>query len=128
VRRFGATDFGKEDRVSRIIRAISIRQPYVEQILRGDKTREYRSRPTSIRERVYLYASLRPADADAAWAQVEAHPGDFPTGVIVGTVEIAGCRELAAGSYAYELRAPKRLRVPLTPTNQPQPSFWRPQF
>lgn len=39
-------------------RAISIRQPYVEDILRGKKKYEYRSRPTQIRGRVYLYASL----------------------------------------------------------------------
>ncbi|MDA8409599.1 MAG: hypothetical protein M0001_04305 [Treponema sp.] len=42
-----------------ITRAISIRQPYVELILQGAKTEEYRSMPTNIRERVYLYASLR---------------------------------------------------------------------
>ena len=49
----------KSDQVKR---AISIRQPYVELILRRRKTREYRSRRTNIRERVYLYAALRPAD------------------------------------------------------------------
>ena len=43
---------------SGIITAISIRQPFVEMILRGNKTIEYRSRKTNIRERVYLYASL----------------------------------------------------------------------
>lgn len=36
----------------KIIRAISIRQPYVEQILRGEKRYEYRSQDTKIRERV----------------------------------------------------------------------------
>ena len=41
-----------------IIRAISIRQPFVEMILRGTKKIEYRSRKTNIRECVYLYASL----------------------------------------------------------------------
>jgi hypothetical protein len=46
----------------RLQRAISIRQPYVEQILQGSKKREFRSRPTRIRERVYLYAALRVAD------------------------------------------------------------------
>ena len=43
-----------------IERAISIRQPWVEQILRRVKSREFRDFPTNIRERVYLYASLRP--------------------------------------------------------------------
>lgn len=41
-------------------RAISIRQPYVEQILRGEKTWEYRSQNTKIRECVYLCASKTP--------------------------------------------------------------------
>jgi hypothetical protein len=52
----------------RIIGAISIRQPYVEQILRGIKTREYRSVITNIRERVYLYAS------EKAWRLVRLRP------------------------------------------------------
>ena len=37
-----------------VTRAISIRQPWVEQILIGKKRAEYRDRPTNIRERVYL--------------------------------------------------------------------------
>jgi hypothetical protein len=40
------------------MRALSIRQPFAELILRGVKTVEYRSRPTRIvGERFYLYAS-----------------------------------------------------------------------
>lgn len=46
----------------KITRAISIRQPYVEMILRGVKKVEYRSQVTHIRERVYLYASLKPGN------------------------------------------------------------------
>ena len=38
--------------------ALSIRQPYAELILRGEKTIEYRSRPTRIiGERFYIYAA-----------------------------------------------------------------------
>jgi hypothetical protein len=112
-----------------ISRAISIRQPFVEQILRGDKRFEYRSQLTRIRERVYLYASAKPVDRAEEWRSVKAKPGDLPTGVIVGSVEITGCewndeREL----YAFALSRPQRLASPLTPTNQPQPVFWRPQF
>jgi hypothetical protein len=40
------------------MRALSIRQPHIEAILRGVKKIEYRSIRTNIRERVYLYASL----------------------------------------------------------------------
>jgi ASCH domain len=42
------------------MRALSIRQPFAELILRGIKTVEYRSRPTRIiGERFYIYASKR---------------------------------------------------------------------
>jgi hypothetical protein len=109
-------------------RAISIRQPYVEQILRGSKTIEYRSIPTNIRERVYLYASLKPADDAEAWAEVGTVPGDLPTGVIVGSVEIVGCRRgRREDDYRYILARPRRLRAPMRPKNQPQPIFWRPR-
>src|SRR5437868_6906819 len=65
--------------MEKILRAISIRQPWVELILRGEKKEEYRSRPTTIRERVYLYASARPADSPSAWRRLSASPGDFPS-------------------------------------------------
>ena len=45
------------------MRALSIRQPYAEQILRGTKLFEYRTRPTTIRERVYIYVSRKPGPA-----------------------------------------------------------------
>lgn len=112
-----------------IKRAISIRQPFVELILRGMKKIEYRSRLTNIRERVYLYASLRPDDNPDAWNALRKKPGGLPTGAIVGTVEIIDCRfNRKYGVYEYVLRAPKRLRTHLQPLNQPQPVFWRPQF
>ena len=45
------------------MRALSIRQPFAELILRGIKTVEYRSRPTSIvGERFYVYASKKSGD------------------------------------------------------------------
>src|SRR5436305_1452527 len=108
-------------------RAISIRQPYTELILRGLKKNEFRSRPTRIRDRVYLYAALRPANDPPQWGRAQAKSGELPTGVIVGSVEIAGCRwDSRAGCFAYALRHPKRLRHPFVPRGQqPTPSFWR---
>ena len=51
------------------MRALSIRQPYAELILRGIKTIEYRSQRTrTIGERFYIYASMK-------WAGVNA-PGN----------------------------------------------------
>jgi hypothetical protein len=111
-----------------ITRAISIRQPLVEQILRGIKKKEFRSRSTNIRERVYLYAALTPRREPALWRSVGCEPGDLPTGVIVGSVEIADCKLLPDGTFAYVLKNPKRIRTHLVPINQPQPGFWPPQF
>jgi hypothetical protein len=49
------------------MRALSIRQPYAELILRGIKTIEFRSRPTRIiGERFYIYASKR---RGASWGE-----------------------------------------------------------
>ena len=99
------------------MRALSIRQPYAELILRGIKTVEYRSRPTRIvGERFYIYASKLlaspPASREArgkVWSRDLAMPGDrlptwmlelaeqvrmvepgalLPRGVIVGTAVI----------------------------------------
>lgn len=117
-------------RMAKISRAISLRQPYVELILRGKKRIEYRSTPTRIRERVYLYAGLHPDDNPEAWDDVRASASDLPMGRIVGTVEIADCQKSKEfrGYYEYRLRGPKRLRRHLKATNQPQPRFWIPQF
>lgn len=109
-----------------IERAISIRQPYVEAILRGEKKIEYRSRRARIRERVYIYASLKPEDPD----EFDYYGYDIdacPRGVIVGSVEIVDCTG-EDGEYEIHLANPKRLKTFLKPTNQPQPMFWRPQF
>src|SRR5205823_10889674 len=97
------------------MRALSIRQPYAELILRGIKTVELRSRSTSIvGERFYIYAcktkAKRPIWSDdlrvgkpPAWLielaeQVKMiEPGALlPTGVIVGSAEIARCELLVA--------------------------------
>ena len=106
------------------MRALSIRQPRVELILRGEKTIEYRGRPTNIRERVYIYASLQPAPENE-FAKLNAKPGDFPTGVILGTVEIVDCI-YRNGQYEWNLARPKRLARPLKPKNKPQPVWFNP--
>jgi predicted transcriptional regulator len=104
--------------------ALSIRQPHAEQILRGKKKIEYRNMPTNKRERVYIYASKTPADQDA-WDDIGLEPGDLPTGVIVGTVEVVGCRKVR-GEYEWDLARPVRLKRPLKPKNHPQPAWFYP--
>jgi hypothetical protein len=106
------------------MRALSIRQPYAEQILRGTKKIEYRSRPTSIRERIYIYASLTPGEAED-FRSMGLLPGDLPTGALVGTVEIAACTG-RPGDYKWHLKRPKRLRRMLRPRKHPQPGWFNP--
>ena len=96
-----------------LTRAISIRQPWVELILTGEKQAEYRSRPTNVRGRVFIYASLTPAESLSGWNKVGKQPGELPTGQIVGTVEIVDCVwEAERNCYAYILTEPKRLAEP----------------
>ena len=105
-------------------RALSLKQPYAEQILRGDKRAEYRDRPTRIRERVYIYASRTPGPA-AEFAKMNLHPGDLPVGVLVGTVEIVDCTG-GGKRYAWHLARPERLAQPLKPANRAQPIWFYP--
>ncbi len=65
---------------ARPVRAISIRQPYAELILRGDKKKEFRSRPTNIRERLYVYGARKPAADTRSWRRANASPGELSTG------------------------------------------------
>jgi hypothetical protein len=106
------------------MRALSIRQSYAEQILRGTKRFEYRSRRTAIRERVYIYASRKPGPAKE-FEQMRIHLGDLATGVLVGTVEITDCSG-EPGDYKWYLARPQRLQRHLRPTKQPQPAWFNP--
>ena len=107
------------------MRALSIRQPYAELILRGIKRIEYRSRPSKIiGERFYIYAARK-------WAGVNGHgvegvrEGEAPTGVIVGTAVISECRR-ENGHYEWHLTDVKRLEKPRRPKRMPQPVWFRP--
>lgn len=112
------------DSIMKRMRALSIRQPYAEQILRGTKPVEYRSRRTNIRERVYIYASMTPSHAQA-WEDIGMQPGDLPTGVLVGTVEITNCTVTPEG-YGWHLAKPERLKRKMKPKNHPQPAWFYP--
>jgi len=106
--------------------ALSIRQPYAELILRGIKKIEYRTKPTKIRGRVYIYAGLKPGPLEE-FEDLKAKPGDFPTGVLVGTVEIVECKKpLFARKYHWLLDKPERLAKPIKADNQAQPIWFIP--
>src|SRR3989344_6481262 len=98
---------------TRPARALSIRQPHAERIMTGKKRIEYRSIPTSIRERVYISASRKPAPPKF-WRRSGYAPGDLPTGVLIGTVEIVDCKK-SGGEYSWILARPKRLARLLKP-------------
>jgi hypothetical protein len=104
--------------------AFSVNQPFAEQIMLGTKKFEYRSMKTKRRDRVYVYAGLR----NNLWAyeKMKKEPGDFPNGVIVGTVEIVDCTVDSEGGYKWHLANPKRLRKPVKPDNKGQPVWFTP--
>ena len=107
------------------MRALSIRQPYAEEILRGIKTIEYRSRPTRIiGQRFYIYASKQPGDLKR-FAKLGCEPGDLPVGVLVGTATITKCSKGNA-KYEWHLTDVKRLKRPRKPTGRPQPVWFTP--
>jgi len=112
------------------MRALSIRQPYAEMILRGEKTIEYRSRPTKIiGERFYIYASRKWAGVNGVGGGSEGiEPGESPTGVIVGTAVISHVTNGGTGRGAYEwhLSDVNRLPKPRKPRRMPQPVWFRP--
>lgn len=106
-------------------KALSIRQPFAEMIMRGIKKIEYRTMRTNIRGRVYIYASLTPGSMEQ-FQKMNAQPGDFPTGVLIGTVEIVGCETTDGYEYEWLLANPERLEIPITADNKAQPSWFIP--
>jgi predicted transcriptional regulator len=111
------------------MRALSIRQPYAEEILRGIKKWEIRSRPTrKIGQTFYIYVGQQPAretDCPARFARLGTTFADLPTGVLVGTAKISKC-ERANGEYHWHLTDVKRLAQPRKPTGRPQPVWFTP--
>lgn len=127
------------------MKALSIRQPYAELILRGEKTIEYRSRPTKrIGERFFIYAARKWAGVppvnghqtgNGEWAMGNGS-ASLPTGVIVGTAIISRCvgpllpidkgRRITDFVYEWHLTSIKRFKTPRKPKRQPQPVWFRP--
>jgi len=126
--------------------ALSIRQPYVELILRGIKTIEYRSRPTRIiGQRFWIYAAgkwprktgkavwstdLRAAGATPPpwmmeWAQALIFK-DLPTGVIVGSAIIEKVTPRDDGMFQWHLAGVERAKKFRKPTGHPQPLWFNP--
>src|SRR4051794_157474 len=120
------------------MRALSIRQPWAELILRGVKTVEYRSRPTHVvGERFWIYASRqwaagggRKAGKKGVWSRDLAAAGEgppawmwemaerlilgetadarLPRGVIVGSAVIEGVSPGVGGGFEWYLAGVER--------------------
>jgi hypothetical protein len=103
--------------------AISVRQPFAEMIMSGKKKIEYRSIPTRVRQRVYIYAAKKKRLDICEDEGID--PEGLVTGVIVGTVEIVDCTG-ESGDYEWKLARPQRAKRRLKPKNKPQPVWFRP--
>ncbi|HEX7840571.1 MAG TPA: ASCH domain-containing protein [Kofleriaceae bacterium] len=122
------------------MRALSVRQPWAELILRGRKIIECRSRPTRVQERVWIYAARGVVHLTPIYPRTDPRidAAGLPRGVLVGSVEIvnsrplrrsdrkAACLEVDFDGYAWILAHPKRLAVPMKPVRHPQPTFFYP--
>ena len=131
------------------MRALSIRQPYAELILRGIKTAELRSMSTTIvGERFFIYAckakAKQPIWSDdlrvgtpPAWMielaeQVKLIEAGaiLPTGVIVGSAVIESVTPPdpsdAGALFRWHLTDVKRARKFRKPRGHPQPVWFRP--
>ncbi len=87
-------ELGDADLADKSLRALSVRQPWAEQIMIGEKTIEYRNYPTDVRGVVYIYASASRYDAETEMeiqTEVTFDLEALPRGVIVGTVEVYDC-------------------------------------
>lgn len=109
------------------VRALSIRQPHAEAILRSVKKIEYRSGPTKIRGRVFIYASLGRYSASDESEMMDEYGikdvacDELPRGVLVGSVELFDC-----DGGDWHVRKPERAEKLLQPTKQPQPVWFYP--
>ena len=104
--------------------ALSVRQPFAEAIIRGCKTREYRSRPTRIRGRVLIYACRRQSSRNP-WPYFEQPSDNLVYGALIGSVEIVGCTKTRNG-YAWHLKRPQRFEQAITSGRHPQPVWFYP--
>lgn len=105
------------------VRALSIRQPYAELILRGNKPIEFRSRRTHIRGRFLIYAPK--SRGPAVDYRLHLLPQHLPHGAIVGSAELFDCTE-HDGMFHWHLRDPRRFAQHLHPVGHPQPVWFFP--
>jgi hypothetical protein len=110
------------------MKALSIRQPDAEAIMRGVKPIDFRSRSTDIRGQIYIYASLwryiaqEEAKMMKMYGMTDIKCDDLPRGVLIGTVDIWDCTGKDR-HFHWHIRNPQRAIKMLKPTNHPK-SIW----
>lgn len=115
------------------MRALSVRQPWAELFMRGEKAQmvhpkhgqvnvEFRSAPTKVRERIYIYASATATDFERnEAAKLRIDFDALPRGLLIGTVELVDCD---GGSWY--VKSPQRLDRPLKPKRRANPVWFYP--
>lgn len=77
--------------IDKTMRALCMRQPLAQMILRGMKTFEYRRRRTTVSGCVSICAGLTRGD-NTDFMKIKVKPGDLTTEIIVGSFEIEDCK------------------------------------
>jgi hypothetical protein len=113
------------------MRALTIPQPHAEAIMRGKKLVDYRPGATTVRGRIYIYASperLAPED-EAAWLDeydiANMSSDELPRGVIIGTVDLCDCTD-DGRVFSWHFRLPERADELLAPKNKPMGIWFNP--
>ena len=113
------------------MRALTIAQPHAEAIMRQKKLVEYRPAATTVRGRIYIYASperLNPQE-EAGWLGeydiADMSSDELPRGVIIGTVELYDCTD-EGQVFGWHFRHPERESKPLVPKNKPMGIWFNP--
>jgi ASCH domain len=112
------------------MRALSIRQPYAELILRGIKTVEYRTRPTRIiGERFHIYASkakaASPIWSDHSFDGIGSSNSKFAN-EFFNSATTASSPRMRAGAHRLSATA-ARTQSPRRATSTPTPALSAPQ-
>jgi hypothetical protein len=113
------------------MKALSIRQPHAEAIMRGIKPIEFHIHPTEVRGRIYIYANLKryrheeEAEMLEMYGIGDVNADDLPRGVLVGTVELWNCTG-SGGKYEWQFRNPERAAELLKPTTPPGAIWFNP--
>lgn len=86
--------------------AISVRQPNADRIIRGEKRRDVRSRPTRFRGWILVHASQTLPRQDAS----KSGDRELERGALLGMVQLEGCVKDGDG-WAYLWKSPRRFRT-----------------